>query len=151
MNRLSLIAYANALIGTPYRWGGANTIDGFDCSGLILELLWSQSLWPSGRDSTAAEIYHAFVRAGTYVEYSPAKKTLWDPGTLAFYGENVKKISHIAMVIDWAGTIIEAGGGNSKTVDLTTAAAQNAFVRLRQITHRTDLLATLTIDRPPAL
>lgn len=27
--------YATSLIGTPYRWGGNSTAEGFDCSGLV--------------------------------------------------------------------------------------------------------------------
>lgn len=150
MDRLTLRIYATALLGTPYRWGGADTIDGFDCSGLVLELLWSQGMWPKGEDANAAEIYRRYAKAGCEIVRAPANKIVFEPGMLAFYGANLADITHIAMVFDTGGTIIEAGGGNSKTVDRATAAAQNAFVRLRRLDHRSDFLVTLRPDRLPA-
>jgi cell wall-associated NlpC family hydrolase len=33
LNRDSIIAYANSLLGTPYKWAGMNPKTGFDCSG----------------------------------------------------------------------------------------------------------------------
>lgn len=39
--------------------------------------------------------------------------------------------------------IIEAGGGGSTTIDLNAAAAQNAFIRVRLLKERKDLVAVI--------
>lgn len=127
-----LIQYAMSFIGVPYKWGGENPISGFDCSGLVQEILRSVGLDPPG-DQTAQMLYMHFLK-----DSYDAK----DAGALAFYGESLRKITHIAMMIDPL-RIIEAGGGGSKTKTKEDADLANAFVRIRPLNHRSDLLAVL--------
>jgi cell wall-associated NlpC family hydrolase len=125
-----LKAYAFSLIGIPYRWGGENPISGFDCSGLVQELLKSVGLDPPG-DQTAQALYDYFEKNGSV--------NAWGLGALAFYGEDVTKIIHVAFCLDQY-LMIEAGGGGSDTVSRDIADKRNAFVRMRPIKYRKDFL-----------
>ena len=137
MSLALVIAYAQSLIGTPYKWGGNNPITGLDCSGLGMELLRaSGEIDNPSLDLTAQEIYdHLVARGGSVGAYSQ--------GTFAFYGESVTKITHVAFMVS-PYQIIEAGGGGHKTLSVEDAAKNNAFVRLRDIKYRKDgLVATV--------
>lgn len=128
-----LRTYALSFIGTRYRWGGDDPIQGFDCSGFVQELLASAGMDPPG-DQTAQGLFNHFEITGTWDSY-----TL---GALAFYGESVTKITHVAMLLDQY-RVIEAGGGGSRTNTIDDAATQNAFVRIRPIRRRCDLVAVV--------
>lgn len=127
--KVVLYDYALKFIGQPYRWGGDDPIDGFDCSGLVLELLQSVGVWPKGVDANAQGIHDHFTG------------TVSEPGfgVLAFYGKSTKEITHVAFCL---GELLklEAGGGGSHTVTRTDAAEQNAYVRIRPIKSRVDLI-----------
>lgn len=129
-------AYAMQHVGLPYRWGGSDPIDGYDCSGLVQELLASVGLDPAG-DQTAAQLYGAFVHAKTHA--SPQDL---EPGSLVFFGPDRLHISHVGFCIG-NGIMIEAGGGGSATTSREAAAVQDAFVRLRPISRRRDLIAAV--------
>lgn len=135
--RLEMLkATALSFLGKPYVWGGDDPINGFDCSGLVQEILASVGMDPKG-DQTAQGIYDIFNPIGT-----PLERGL---GALAFYGKSIKEITHIAMLLD-EEHIIEAGGGGSKTLTAQDAIRQNAFVRIRRVDNRSDLVA---IVMPP--
>lgn len=129
-----LIQYALSFVGNPYKWGGDDPIDGFDCSGLIQELLASVGLDPSG-DQTAQGLFNYFQAGnGSWNDYSA--------GSLAFYGESVTKITHVAMLLDQF-RIIEAGGGGHTCTNREMAAKLNAYVRIRLVKKRGDLVAVI--------
>ncbi|TXG77618.1 peptidoglycan endopeptidase [Candidatus Dojkabacteria bacterium] len=125
--------YALSFIGVPYRWGGDDAILGYDCSGFIQELLKSCGEDPP-EDQTAQKLYDHFEKKGRWNSLGL--------GALAFYGKDTTKISHVAMMLD-GYRIIEAGGGGSTTIDLNAAAAQNAFIRVRLLKERKDLVAII--------
>lgn len=130
-----LYDYAMKHVGLPYRWGGDDSIEGFDCSGFIQELLLSCGAHPSpGNDLTAQELFNAFNTTGSWNQYSL--------GSLAFYGVSVTRITHVAMLLDQY-RIIEAGGGGSKTLTKQDAISQNAFIRIRHVNARSDLKAVI--------
>jgi cell wall-associated NlpC family hydrolase len=122
----------------PYIWGGDDSVGGFDCSGLAQELLAMVGLDPLS-DQTAQAIYDHFK--------TKSKDTKQDTGALAFYGKSRQSITHVAVFLD-AATIIEAGGGGSKTKTREDAEKQNAYTRLRRFDNRPDLIAVL---RPKGL
>lgn len=128
-----LITYAMSFVGTPYRWGGDDAMAGFDCSGLVQEILASAGIDPVG-DQTAQALYNYFDIHGSH--------NVWGPGALAFYGESVTKITHIAFCIDQF-RMIEAGGGGSKTNTLDDAIKQNSYIRMRLIKARKDLVSVI--------
>lgn len=128
-----LIRYAMCFVGLPYKWAGDDAIAGFDCSGLVQEILASAGLDPKG-DQTAQGLYDHFAKNSTHGVYGP--------GVLAFFGKSVREITHVAFCVD-SYRMIEAGGGGSKTLTLNDAVTQNAYVRMRLIKNRSDLVATL--------
>ena len=127
-----LIQYAMSFVGVSYRWGGENP-NGMDCSGLVQEILRAAGIDPPG-DQTAQALYDHFVSKSSHNAFAA--------GAIAFYGQSIIKISHVAFMID-PYRIIEAGGGGSKTRTKEDADLQNAFVRVRLVKHRNDFLGTL--------
>lgn len=133
----TLRRYALSFLGLPYRWGGDDPVLGFDCSGLVQELLASVGMDPPG-DQTAEALREYFSVHGK--ASAPAM------GALLFFGKP-GAATHIAMAIDgWR--MIEAGGGGSKTNTEADAARQNAYVRIRPIANRRDLIAVLMPSYP---
>lgn len=134
----TLVDYAMCFIGIPYHWGGKNPVSGFDCSGLVEELL--KSVGMELPEMNAQNIYNHFQQL-------KAHSNVFCPGALAFFGKSLNEITHIAFLID--GTrMIEAGGGTSTTLTTQDAAAKGAFVRIRSIHHRKDLVGTLLPEYP---
>jgi cell wall-associated NlpC family hydrolase len=123
-----LYDYLMRLVGTPYRWGGDDTIEGFDCSGLTIEFLQAAGVLQRGFDGTAKGLSEALAQKST-------KVTAPTFGTILFFGY---PISHVGIGLTET-LMLEAGGGDSKTVDWKEAAKQNAFVRIRPVSWRRDL------------
>ena len=126
--RVVLYDYAIRFVGLPYRWGGDDALGGFDCSGMVLELLKAAGIYPQNSDTSAAGLYQLY--AGLLVGEP-------DFGTLCFFGAQV--VSHVGFCLN-ATQMLEAGGGGSKTLTPEDAAAQNAYVRIRPIKSRKDLV-----------
>lgn len=130
-----LIAYAMQFVGTPYRWGGNNPMQGgVDCSGYVCEILRFAGLIGSRQDLSAQGLFDLLSRDGT--------PGVFGAGVIAFYGASVTKISHVAFMTS-AYQILEAGGGDSSTDTTPEAAERNAMVRGRHLRHRADLVATV--------
>lgn len=119
-----MIEYALNFIGSRYQWGAEGPYNvGFDCSGFMLELLRAFGLWGKD-DATAQNIYDKFkvpMNSGHL------------PGRLVFFGKSVKEITHIGLTIN-DFQYIEAGGGDSKSVD-------KGMIRIRPLAWRKDLVA----------
>lgn len=132
-----LVDYALSFVGTPYRWGGDDPMSGFDCSGLTQEILAAAGEDPVG-DQTAHTLYLHFKRYGIIraIDADP------EAGDLAFYGTNFR-ITHVGFCID-SYCMVEAGGGGRRTRTEKDAETQNAYVRLRPIRRRSDLVAILS-------
>lgn len=131
--------YAMRLVGKPYIWGGDDSIEGYDCSGLVIELLTSCGLFPHGKkhDTNAQGLYNKFVKVGISSE-----KGL---GSLVFFGRDSTKITHVGFMLD-DFRMIEAGGGGSKTKTVQDAIDQNAFIRIRPINIRNDIVEIIKLD-----
>lgn len=126
----ALFNYLMRLLGTPYRWGGDDPMAGFDCSGLVVEFLQAAGVLPRGYDGSAQALCDHFPPLEKDVRF----------GTLLFFGTGLKNITHVAIALN-PTHMVEAGGGGSATTDLKAAEAQNAFIRVRPITWRSDLVA----------
>ena len=125
--------YAMSFLGTPYRFGGANRLQGLDCSEFVQELLRSVGLDPPG-DQNAQALFDHFSTAGEWNRHGM--------GALAFYGKDAKHIGHVAMMLD-TFRIIEAGGGDATTTTREAAEARGAMVRVRLLKARPDLVAVI--------
>ena len=131
--------YAMSFVGVPYRWGGETPMGGYDCSGLVQEILRSVGADPPG-DQTANGLYQYFNECGTL--------SLPRLGALAFFGlkdvgpRGKVSITHVGFCLDGL-RMLEAGGGGSTTVNVDAAIRQKAFVRIRPVSHRRDLVACL--------
>lgn len=125
--------YALTFVGLPYIWGGSHPQMGYDCSGLVQELLASVGKDPPG-DQTAQTLFDHFSRDGEWNRYGC--------GTLVFFGESPLKVTHVAMMLD-EYRIIEAGSGNSSTTNRESAINRGAFVRVRLIKYRRDIVAVI--------
>lgn len=130
--RTALVDYLKLLIGSVYKWGGDGPYNvGFDCSGLVLEGLASIGLWGKG-DTTSQGIYNHF--SPTSNKKLPSKMRA---GDLLFFGKDLSSITHIAVALN-PSQYIEAGGGDSKTVN-------EGMVRIRHIYYRKDLAGVLDV------
>lgn len=134
-----IIKYALAFLGKPYIWGGDDPMRGFDCSGLVQELLASVGKDPAG-DQTAHGLYLHFSANGTLIQKP-------EEAALAFFGTE-QRITHVALCLN-DYQMIEAGGGGSSTKTVNDAIAQNAFVRIRPISNRKDLVAFFRLEPTP--
>ena len=127
-----VIQYALSFLGVPYRWGGSDRFNGFDCSGFIQEIL------DSVGDQTAQALFEAFKNKE--IDF-----TLGIPEcSIIFFGKSKSQITHVAMSIG-SGSMIESGGGGSKTLTLNDAIKQNACVRIKSISRRKDLVAAVNL------
>ena len=126
----AMVDYAKAFIGLKYVWGGNDAHDGgFDCSGLILEILRSVGLWGSS-DTSAKGLFTSLIDQG----WQLVDQADLQAGDILFYGKTRQTIDHVSMAInDWQ--IIEAGGG-SETI-------KRGMTRVRTLTWRKDCCAII--------
>lgn len=111
-----------AYIGKPYKWGGDDPMQGFDCSGLVCEIL--QSVGRIGRkeDLTADGLR---LRFEVQLVNGPPSE-----GCLALWLNDAGRAVHVEYCIDALHTI-GASGGDSTTVDEAAAIRMNAFIKVR--------------------
>lgn len=126
--------YALKQVGKPYIWGGDDPMKGFDCSGLVIEILKSCGMLPNKFDTTAQGLYDLFLPLGISSERAL--------GSLIFYGRGTEMIKHVAFGLD-NFRMLEAGGGGSKVLTVADAIKYNAFSRIRPIANRSDLVAVI--------
>lgn len=127
------VTYASHFIGTPYKWGGNNPFDGFDCSGFVQWAL--QSVGLSKDDRSAQDLFNYLRGAGT-----PSDTV--QPGAVLFYGKSPQYITHVA-IANSPYTILEAGGGGAETKTLADCKKSGACVRQRLYNYRKDLVAMI--------
>ena len=125
--------YALSFLGVPYKWGGENPISGIDCSGLVQEIAMCLGIDPVG-DQTAQALFDYFETTGVV-----GKRGL---GAFAFYGQSRNHITHVVFMLN-DFQCIGANGGGSKVVDRASADNANAFVKIRPVNYRSDLIDTI--------
>ncbi len=117
MTRLELAReVAMSHLGRPYKWGGDNPMEGFDCSGLAIEILKSVGLFPRRGDTTARGL------KGLYRAVATPRL-----GCLVFYGDPA---IHVEFCLDHEYAI-GASGGRSTTTDEAAAIAADAYIKIR--------------------
>jgi cell wall-associated NlpC family hydrolase len=125
------IRYLESLYKLPYRFGGDEPFRGFDCSGLVMEGLKAAGMPLPSADMTSQQLHDFFSFEGI--------KGIMGPGSLCFYGESNKNVSHVTIMINtWQ--CIGANGGHSSTDTLSAAILKKAFIKLRPFDYRKDLI-----------
>ena len=109
-------------------------MSGFDCSGLVSEILRAAGVVKPHDDPSSQQLFDQLSSNGAY--------NVLKAGSLAFYGADSKNITHVAFLID-SDVAVEAAGGDSTTLTPEQAAFQNAFVKVRQVKYRSDLVAVI--------
>jgi cell wall-associated NlpC family hydrolase len=91
------VRFALGQIGTPYRWGGESPGVGFDCSGLV------QAAW------AAAGVRLPRVAADQF-DLGPRLPdgSILEPGDLVFFGGAGGGASHVGLVVDGSGLMVDA-------------------------------------------
>lgn len=122
------LTLAEKELGKPYVWGGNDPISGFDCSGLMIEVLKATGRLPRMGDWNAAALAAKFPKITRPLE----------AGDLVFWNRGAPPhIGHVEMVYgvyrDVVLTIGASGGGRS-TDSREAAIAQDAYVKVRPIT-----------------
>lgn len=127
-----VMTQANHFLGKPYLWGGNDPIAGFDCSGLIVELLKSVGILPRAGDWGAAALHDRFIAHKVAVPVA---------GCLCFYGSK-GKIGHVEMAVNDVLSIGASGGG-SATDSVADAIAQDAYIKIRPMARPQALIAVV--------
>lgn len=91
------IEIAKKYIGTPYKWGGANEREGFDCSGLVQDVYKQIGV---NLPRTAQEQYNVTQ------DVSRSDPRSWQPGDLLFFSDG-KEISHVGIYLS-PGVMLDA-------------------------------------------
>ena len=98
--RALVVATADELVGTRYRYGGSSPKSGFDCSGFIQ--------WVYSRQGIdLPRTTRGLARAGTRV---PARRAELLPGDLLLFAGHGTRITHVAIYVG-DGRIIHASSG----------------------------------------
>jgi hypothetical protein len=126
--------YLARFIGTPYAWGGNDPIAGFDCSGLMVEVLQAVGILPRRGDWSATGLRELFAGRAPVRDQRDLR-----PGMLVFWpssdgGGRMRHVEMIWRVLD-DGTVLTIGasGGGSATTTLADAVRQDAYVKVRPI------------------
>lgn len=132
MNKQEILKlFFQSTLGLPYIWGGQNPLVGYDCSGFVQEALITIGLDPKG-DQTSHALYEHFRNPKFGV------RRFLQFGSVLFFGRE-DRISHTAIALNQF-SMIESGGGGSQCKTREDAIKYNAFVRIRPISRRKDLV-----------
>ena len=126
------VQIAWSYMGQPYIWGGDDPIKGFDCSGLIVEILKSLGYISEEEDYTANNLISRFYRIHEISQYEVP-----DKGDIVFWQEPNGYFSHVEIAVSDRFSIGASGGGR-RVRSIKDAIKYNAFVKVRPISREDD-------------
>ncbi len=91
------VQFAVSQIGTPYRWGGETPGVAFDCSGLV------QAAWEAAGVQLPRVAQQQFGAGPPLAPGIPLQ-----PGDLVFFGPPGGGVTHVGMVTDPSGQMVDA-------------------------------------------
>jgi cell wall-associated NlpC family hydrolase len=94
---LVAVAYAEAELGVPYRWGAEDPGVAFDCSGL------AQAAWAAAGVSLPRVAQDQFDAGPPVAPGAPLA-----PGDLVFFGSSPADVAHVGIVVQPGGEMIDA-------------------------------------------
>ena len=114
-------------INKPYKWGGNDPLEGYDCSGLVVEMLQSVGIIGRNEDYTADDMFRKFPDTD-----------ILEPGTLVFWDwDGDGKMDHVEVIalIDDDGQLYTIGssGGTYATNSPEQASRDDAYIKLRPL------------------
>ena len=127
--------YGKQFLRVPYEYGDEDHT-GMDCSGFVSEVLAAVGIKPHGYRSTSALMA---ADADFELVWEPAMDIPLkaEKGCLVFYGK--ARVSHVMLAIS-PTHVIGSTGGISSTVGPEEADERAAFVKVRSIDYRKDIL-----------
>jgi len=133
-----LAIMATHYLNTPYKWGG-NNYDGLDCSGLVIRTL--RDVGQTVPDMSAQSIYYWAADKKDSQSCEPGEDCL------LFFGSRLSSISHVAIALSGGKFMIESGGAGRESVTMAPSdlARIDARVRIKPISNRKDLIASIRI------
>lgn len=122
-----MIQVAMGFLGRPYVWGGDDPVQGFDCSGLVVECLKSVGQLPREGDWTAEDLWQMFKGS---MSSTPRRGHL-----VLWQSVEWKRMIHVELCLN-DEISIGASGGGSATLTMADAIRQNAYIKLRPFRTR---------------
>ncbi|HEX2779016.1 MAG TPA: C40 family peptidase [Gemmatimonadaceae bacterium] len=124
-----VVATADDLVGTPYRYGGDSPARGFDCSGFVRWVYAQQGI-------ELPRTARAMASAGTRV---PARRAVLRPGDLLLFAEH-GRITHVAIFVG-DGRIVHASSGRRVVRYDDLDSARGKWFRRHVVSARRVILA----------
>lgn len=119
----SLLKRALALIGTPYRWGGASPDGGFDCSGLV------GYVFRTALGIELPRVSREMAGNGEQVE-----KSALSAGDLVFFGRRANRVDHVGIYLGNGRFVHAPRTGRDVTVSsLADGYWANRFMQARRV------------------
>lgn len=123
--RALVVATADDLVGTRYRYGGTSPTTGFDCSGFVR--------WVYSRQGIdLPRTTHGLATAGTRI---PARRTELLPGDLLLFAGHGTRVTHVAIYAG-DGRIIHASSGQGEVRYDDLDSARGRWFRRHVISAR---------------
>lgn len=114
-------------LGVPYKWGGNDTINGFDCSGLIINILKRVKIFENDIDYTAHQLSSLFPET-----------EIFQAGNLVFWDwDKDGIIDHVEMIalVDEDGYVFTIGAISFDNASIMNAIgwSVHSYVELNEL------------------